>query len=56
MIIRIFNRKNDFAIVSKYNAYYRYYDGKREFFFREYFNAVDYAMSQGFNFKSEIKK
>jgi hypothetical protein len=54
MKIRIFNKENDFAIVSRYNAYYRYYDGKKELFFREAFNAIDYAMTQGFNFKSEV--
>jgi hypothetical protein len=49
---RVYNSSNDFAIISKYNAYFRYYDG-HEYFFREFSMAMKFALYNGYNFKTE---
>lgn len=51
-MFRVYNNNQDFAIISKFNAYFRYYDGK-EYFFRELFQAMNFAVNNGYNFKTE---
>jgi hypothetical protein len=40
-------KENDHAIISPYNASWRFYDGKKELFFHEFSNALKYALNDG---------
>jgi hypothetical protein len=39
---------NETAIITRYNAYFRWYDGKQELFFREYSHALKHAFENDY--------
>lgn len=46
-IVKVY-KGNDYAIISRYNAYFRFYDGETELFFSEYSNALKHALNKGY--------